>query len=135
MWKKQVQMGCVPYYMFIPRDTGAAHYFQRPLARIYECFADAYKNISGLARTVRGPSMTITAGKVGIIGVEEIAGEKVFVFKFFQARNPEWVRRFFYAKYDPEATWIDKLVPAFGAKEYFFEKEMHERYPNFTKIS
>ena len=27
MWRKQVNLNCVPYYMFIARDTGQ-HYFK-----------------------------------------------------------------------------------------------------------
>ena len=27
MWQKQVELGCIPYYMFVVRDTGAQHYF------------------------------------------------------------------------------------------------------------
>ena len=27
MWTKQVELGCIPYYMFVVRDTGAQHYF------------------------------------------------------------------------------------------------------------
>ena len=30
MWKEQVKLGCVPYYMFIARDTGAQDYFGKP---------------------------------------------------------------------------------------------------------
>jgi hypothetical protein len=31
------------------------------------------------------------------------------------------VRRPFFAKYDPDATWLDHLKPAFGRKKFFFE--------------
>ena len=51
----------------------------------------------------------------------EISGEKVFVLRFIQARNPEWVQRPFFAKYDPEATWLDQLQPVFEEKKFFFE--------------
>ena len=64
MWRKQVQLGCIPYYMFVVRDTGAQHYFGIPLVKAYEIFIKAYKQLSGLARTVRGPSMSATPGKV-----------------------------------------------------------------------
>ncbi len=58
-----------------------------------------------------------------IDGVSEIAGEKVFALQFLQARNPDWVRRPFYAKYDPEATWLSDLKPAFSKSKFFFEEE------------
>ena len=28
MWRAQVRMGIIPYYMFVERDTGAKHYFE-----------------------------------------------------------------------------------------------------------
>jgi len=34
------------------------------------------------------------------------------------------VRRPFYAKFDPKATWFDELVPAFGEKTFFFQDEL-----------
>ncbi|WP_430442758.1 MAG: KamA family radical SAM protein [Pseudomonas piscis] len=124
LWKTGVQLGAIPYYMFVERDTGPSEYFNLPLARAYEIFTQAYRTISGLARTVRGPSMSAFPGKVMIDGITEIAGEKVFVLQFLQARNPLWVRRPFFAKFDSKATWLDELVPAFGEKRFFFEQQI-----------
>lgn len=123
MWQKQVELGCVPYYMFIARDTGAQHYFAVELERAWRIFRQAYQRVSGIARTVRGPSMSAGPGKVQVVGVSEIAGEKVFVLQFLQGRNPDWVARPFFAKYDPQAIWLDDLYPAFGRQQFFFEKE------------
>jgi KamA family protein len=121
MWKLQVRLGAVPYYMFVERDTGARNYFEVPLARALRIFNDAYRQVSGLARTVRGPSMSAKPGKVVVDGVTEIGGEKVFALNFLQARDPDWVRRPFFARFDPDATWLDDLEPAFGEPEFFFE--------------
>jgi KamA family protein len=123
MWRRQVKLGVVPYYMFVERDTGARNYFEVPLARALRIFNRAYRQVSGLARTVRGPSMSATPGKVLIDGVTSVNGEKVFVLKLLRGRNPEWVGKPFFARFDPEATWLDDLEPAFGAKEFFFEEE------------
>ena len=130
MWSRQVRLGAVPYYMFVERDTGAKKYFELPLARAYKIFNGAYTRVSGLARTVRGPSMSATPGKVVVEGVSNVAGEKVFVLKFLQGRDPNWVGKPFFAKFDPRATWLDDLEPAFGEPEFFFEaglRKMHER--------
>ena len=121
MWRLQMQLGAVPYYMFVERDTGPKNYFEVPLARAAEIFRQAYLRVSGLARTVRGPSMSATPGKVVVDGVTEVAGERVFALKFIQARDPDWVGRPFFARYDPHATWLDDLRPAFGEREFFFE--------------
>jgi L-lysine 2,3-aminomutase len=123
LWTTGVRLGAIPYYMFVERDTGPSDYFALPLARAHEIFQSAYSMVSGLSRTVRGPSMSAFPGKVVIDGVVTINGEKLFALQFLQARNPEWVRKPFFAKYDPDATWLDHLVPAFGRKKFFFEAE------------
>jgi L-lysine 2,3-aminomutase len=86
-------MGMIPYYMFVERDTGPQDYFAVPLARGYDIFRQAYQGVSGLARTVRGPSMSATPGKVCVDGVTEVAGIKVFVLHMIQARDPAWSGR------------------------------------------
>lgn len=125
MWQKQVALGLIPYYMFIVRDTGAQHYFGVPLVRSQEIFRDAYQIVSGLARTVRGPSMSATPGKIQILGVTKIGKVKAIVMRFLQGRNPKWVQRPFLAKYDGGAIWIDGLKPLEGEK-FFFEKELEQ---------
>ena len=123
MWQHQVELGCIPYYMFLARDTGAQHYFAITLEKAWNLFREAFQQVSGIARTVRGPSMSASEGKVQILGVTEIMGEKVFSLQFLQGRNPDWVVRPFFAKYDPNAIWLDDLQPAFGQTAFFFEKE------------
>ncbi|WP_457630729.1 KamA family radical SAM protein [Oceanithermus sp.] len=120
-WRREVGLGMVPYYMFVERDTGPKHYFEVPLARAQRIFADAYRQVSGLARTVRGPSMSAFPGKVRLVGTAEVAGEKVFVLEFLQARDPAWVGRPFFAAYSETATWLDQLKPAFGGERFFYE--------------
>lgn len=126
LWRLGVNLGCIPYYMFVERDTGPKGYFELPLEQAWGIFQDAYQRVSGLARTVRGPSMSALPGKVMVDGITEIRGEKVFALQFLQARNPDWVRRPFYAKYDPKATWLSDLEPAFGEDLFFFEEERPE---------
>jgi KamA family protein len=123
MWKMQVKLGIIPYYMFVERDTGARGYFEVPLERAWAIYREAMQKVSGLARTARGPSMSASPGKVEVQGVTEINGEKVFVLRFIQGRNPDWVQRPFFAKYNPEATWLHHLEPAFGDEKFFFEDE------------
>ena len=126
LWTTGVRLGAIPYYMFVERDTGPSNYFALPLAQAYAIFQTAYQQVSGLARTVRGPSMSAFPGKVVIDGIVTIRGEKVFALQFLQARNPDFVRRPFYAKFDPAATWLDDLVPAFGETKFFFEQAQEQ---------
>jgi KamA family protein len=122
LWNDQINLGVVPYYMFVERDTGAKRYFEVPLAQAWDIYRDAVCNVSGLGRTVRGPSMSASPGKVEVQGVTEINGEKLFVLRFIQGRDSEWVQRPFFARYDERATWLDQLQPALGEERFFFEE-------------
>jgi KamA family protein len=114
MWRAQLRLGMLPYYMFVERDTGPQDYFAVPLARAYEVFRDAYSSVSGLCRTVRGPSMSATPGKACVDGIVELAGQKVFALHMIQARDPSLVGRPFFAHFDPAAVWLSDLRPAFA---------------------
>jgi KamA family protein len=129
MWRTQVRLGMIPYYMFVERDTGPQDYFAVPLARGYEIFRDAYQGVSGLARTVRGPSMSATPGKVCVDGVTEVAGLRVFVLRMIQARDPRLVGTPFFARFDPAATWLTDLQPVF-ADRFPFEPSPYETAPD-----
>jgi hypothetical protein len=123
MWRLQVQLGAVPYYMFVERDTGPKDYFGVPLVRAVEIYRDAITRVSGLARTARGPSMSASPGKVVIDGIARIGWQDVFVMRFLQARNPDWVGRPFFAPADSKATWFDQLRPLAPDTQFFFEDE------------
>ena len=116
MWRSQLRMGMVPYYMFVERDTGPQDYFAVPLVRAYEIFRDAYQRVSGLCRTVRGPSMSATPGKVCVDGVTTIAGTKVFVLRMIQARDPKLVGTPFFARFNAKAMWLTDLEPVFASR-------------------
>lgn len=123
MWKEQVAQGLIPYYMFVARDTGSKAFFEVSLERAWNVFRRAYRSVSGVCRTVRGPSMSANPGKIQILGITEVKGEKVFALRFLQCRNPNLIDVPFFAKYDNKATWFDQLEPAFGENEFFFERD------------
>ena len=112
MWSSMVALGIHPYYTFVERDTGARAYFEIPLARALTIFQDAQRTVSGLARTARGPVMSATPGKVAIDGVATVGGERLFVLRLLQARQPELVGRPFFARWSSTAAWLDQLEPA-----------------------
>ncbi|MHC4965917.1 MAG: KamA family radical SAM protein [Planctomycetota bacterium] len=120
LWSAGVALGAVPYYMFVERDTGARHYFEVPLIRCWRIFREAYRQVSGLGRTVRGPVMSCFPGKCHVLGVSLVGGQRAFVLEFLQARDPELVRRPFFARYDPQVTWFDELTPLTAADAPFF---------------
>jgi KamA family protein len=109
LWRRELRAGAVPYYMFVERDTGPHDYFKVPLARAVEIFHAAYRTLPGLARTVRGPVMSASAGKVVVDGVTEAADGRFFQLRMLQARNPALVGRPFKAWYSTSACWLDEL--------------------------
>ena len=133
MWRDQVNIGMIPYYMFVVRDTGAQHYFNITLEKAWKIFQGAYNKVSGICRTVRGPSMSATPGKVQISGITELHGQKMFVLRFIQGRNPDWVGKPFFAKYNPTAVWLDDLEPVEGHR-FFYEKDMNRYLKSFGEI-
>jgi L-lysine 2,3-aminomutase len=128
MWKEQVRLGMIPYYMFIARDTGAQHYFNVSLDRAVNIYRKAYSKVSGVCRTVRGPSMSASPGKIQIISTVNIKDEKLFLLQFLQGRNPEWVKKPFFAKFNPDAVWLTDLEPALGKEKFFWEDEYNSMY-------
>jgi L-lysine 2,3-aminomutase len=120
LWTTQVRLGIVPYYMFVERDTGAKRYFEVTLARALDIYSRAFQQVSGLARTVRGPVMSATPGKVLIDGVVDVGGTKMFVLKMLQDRQAERANGLFFARYDEHATWFDQLEPALDGDPSWF---------------
>lgn len=110
LWRAELAAGAVPYYLFVTRDTGPRDYFAVPLVRAVEIFQTAYQAVPGLARTVRGPVMSTTAGKVVVDGVLQAPGRPVFQLRFLRARDPLLVGRPFHALYSRSATWFGDLV-------------------------
>ncbi|MBK3517970.1 lysine 2,3-aminomutase [Carboxylicivirga sp. N1Y132] len=113
MWDQQVNMGMIPYYMFVERETGPFEYFQVPLAKAYKIYSDAIRVTSSLAKTVTGPSMSAAKGKAQIMGIIEnpLNGEKYFQIQYIRHRDYKLSYKPFLTHYDENATWIDQLKP------------------------
>ncbi|MFE3170883.1 KamA family radical SAM protein [Amycolatopsis sp. NPDC059090] len=112
LWRAELAAGAVPYYLFVERDTGPHDYFKVPLAVAAETFQAAYRTLPGLARTVRGPVMSATPGKVLVDGIVDTPAGKMFQLRMLQARNPALVGRPFHAGYSATAAWLDELALA-----------------------
>jgi hypothetical protein len=87
-----------------------------PLARAHEIFTRAYAGVAGLGRTVHGPAMQAGPGTVSVDGIADIGPQKVFVLRFTHARDPDLVGEPFFATFDPSATWLTELTPAFSGR-------------------
>jgi KamA family protein len=106
LWRHELRLGAVPYYMFVERDTGPHDYFQVPLARAVQIFQDAYRRLPGLARTVRGPVMSTTPGKVMVDGATPVDSGLQLSLRFLQAREPGVVGTPFTARCHPDTSWL-----------------------------
>ncbi|HEX3855456.1 MAG TPA: hypothetical protein VHW01_31050, partial [Polyangiaceae bacterium] len=122
MWRLQVALGVVPYYMFVERVTGAHRYFGLPLSRALTIFREAVTAVSGLARSVRGPVMSTHQGKVELLGRVRVGDDEMFTLRFLQARDPALSYRPFFARYDADAQWLDGLDPPTESR-VFFQRE------------
>ncbi len=111
--------------MYAARPTGEHHYFTAPLADIERIFSKIYNSLSSINRPSRHISMTISAGKLAIMGTSVIGGEKCFALQFTEGRNMEWMNRVFHAKYDEQKNKIDLLLP-FDTEKHFFEDELKQ---------
>ncbi|WP_397543193.1 KamA family radical SAM protein [Roseovarius salis] len=109
-WREQVTMGIHPYYMFIERDTGPRHYFEVPLRRAFTIYRDAIQQVSGLARSARGPVMSADPGKVEVLDVDTRPDRSRFLLQFLQARDPVRARHPFWAEGDHNASWFSQLA-------------------------
>ena len=126
MWQRQVQLRLYP--LLHVRGTRYRHaaLFKVPLAQAIDIYRIAMQQVSGLARTARGPVMSSLPGKIVLDGVTEVGGERVFALSFLQGREASWCKRPFFAKYDRTACWLHDLRPAFGESEFFYENELRQ---------
>lgn len=125
-------LGISFHSMYAARPTGEHHYFAAPLADIERVFSKIYNSLASINRPSRHISMTISAGKLAILGTSVIGGEKCFALQFTEARNMEWMNRVFHAKYDEEKNKIDLLLP-FDTENYFFKDELKEIEANLAE--
>jgi L-lysine 2,3-aminomutase len=119
LWTEQTRLGCVPYYAFMPRDTGSP-VFELPIARALRILRVAARDLPGIAKTARGPVMSTSYGKIEVVGETALAGRRAFVLRFVRAAERRWTGETFLAAYDPHATWLDELQP-FEGGPFFFE--------------
>lgn len=119
-------MMCIGFHsMYAARPTGEHHYFTAPLADYQRIFNRIYRSLSSINRPSRHLSMTISAGKLAIMGYSIVNGEKCFALQFTEARNMEWMDQVFLAKWDEKENKINMLQP-FESEQYFFEDELKE---------
>jgi L-lysine 2,3-aminomutase len=118
MWKIQIGLGLIPYYMFIERETGPYEYFSLPIAEVYRMYQNAIRESGSFAKTVTGPVMSASKGKVHIMGIVKnpVNGDKYFMMQYVRHRDYTKTFKPFFMEFDDQATWVDQLteVPLFA---------------------
>ncbi|MFK7777779.1 MAG: hypothetical protein QM501_06605 [Gimesia sp.] len=110
LWNCQVQLGMVPYYLFTEADAGPGEFFKVPYAEALSIFQSAYSQVSGLARTIRGPVIADSGTKTLLDGVIDIAGKKHFILKAIQSPNAKDVGKIILADYQKTASRPEELT-------------------------
>ena len=124
LWTRGQQMGLVPYYLFVERVTGPHAGFAIPIVEALRIFEEAHARVPGLAKTVRGPVLSTTAGKVHVVGSlrrEGVDGD-LLALRFLRARDPSLEGPLFLAEARAGATWFDDLVPVDEASRGIFRR-------------
>lgn len=118
MWQKQVELGCIPYYMFLPRDTGAQQYFAETLDSALSIYKTAIRKVSGLARTAKGPVMSVLNGKVELLDSQN----NEYTLRYLQHRDQELSYQLFKGVSESsKPKWITDLSPLDQSQEIFFK--------------
>jgi KamA family protein len=117
--KREIQLGLIPYYMFIESSKTLNPVFKIPLSAALQIYQDTQRQFSGLLKTLRGPVLTTGSFKILIDGIAELGKKKVFVLKVLQATNPDQNGKIYFAQYDKTITNFEQLRPAFGHKHLF----------------
>ncbi len=111
--------------MYLARPTGEFHYFNQPVAEINKVFNKVYRSLASINRPSRYITQTSSAGKISLLGIVELPGEKLFALKFNEGRNMEWMDKVYLVHYDEKENTIAKLKP-YGTGKHFFEDELIE---------
>ncbi len=111
--------------IYCARPTGEHHYFSAPLADVHRVFDKVYRSLPSINRPSRHISMSTSAGKISILGITEVNGEKVFALKFSEGRNMRWLDPVFLAKYDEHTNNVALLEP-YDTDEFFFAGELRQ---------
>ncbi|MCW8996545.1 MAG: hypothetical protein OQK77_12090, partial [Psychromonas sp.] len=114
LWDKQVQLGMIPYHMFVEANTDPNGCFQIPLATALAVFQAARKKATSIARAVRGPTFMNNNMRVEILAIEEFNQEKFFVLKCLQALDAKDEGKIRFYPYNPQITQIENLRAVFA---------------------
>jgi L-lysine 2,3-aminomutase len=109
LWKREIDLGLIPYYLFLDDSSGLNDCFRIPIARAVHLFKASQTTMSGLAKTVRGPVFNNIYGKILVDVVVGIEGKKYFLLTYLQTDDRQRAGKTFPAHYDARAYDFDQL--------------------------
>jgi KamA family protein len=120
LWREEVRLGLVPYYLFFDDSSNLNNYFKIPIEKALNLYKSSQMELSGLAKTLHGPVFNNIRGKILVQDVVEIKGRKAFCLKYLQSNHPEKINKLFFARFDEKAIDFDQLKPVSKYDESFY---------------
>jgi L-lysine 2,3-aminomutase len=102
LFKKLVNIGIFPYYLFQCRPTKGNATYGVPLLEGIDIAEEAKAELSGIAKSFRYV-MSHKDGKIEMIGKY---GYNSLVFKYHQARQAIDIGKVFVRELEPKQTWL-----------------------------
>ena len=111
-FRKQANTGMVPYYLFALRPTGTSKYYRIPIEKIFSEYIKAYRELSGLCKTIRGPVLSTKWGKLIIENICMHKNSKKFILKFINSKEKWKMGKVYYADCALNRYWINAIEDA-----------------------
>jgi L-lysine 2,3-aminomutase len=107
--KREVQLGLIPYYMLTDANPDNPNCFKVTFDYALHIYNNVMKEVTGLAKTLRGPVVTHNYCKIEITGIQEINGNKYFVLKCLQSPDESKKGMIATIPFDPEMVSLDGI--------------------------
>lgn len=108
LYRNMADAGITPYYLFQCRPVRGGTHFALPLLEAHRIVEEAKRMLSGLAKSFRFV-MSHVSGKIEIFSVERRGEDRLAVFKYHQAREPDFIGRSIFAAYGQDSFWLDDV--------------------------
>ncbi|MFA5411790.1 MAG: KamA family radical SAM protein [Candidatus Micrarchaeia archaeon] len=109
LFRKVADAGIAPYYLFQCRPVRGGTHFALPLVEAHGIVEEAKRHLSGLAKSFRF-IMSHVSGKIEVVSVEVRGERKLAIFKYHQARDPEFLGKSILVAYARDSFWLDDVL-------------------------
>ena len=88
LWHREVQLGIVPYYLFLESQEGMKPIYKNSFKEALTIFKKAYAQVGGLEKTVRGPVLNTSAMKLLVDDKITVNGTEQLLLKCLHSETP-----------------------------------------------